>query len=174
MKFIKRFVMLPALLAAAVAAGPSMHAQTGMMRGHDEACRSGAYNPLVGVWSGNLDFTTLGKATVLVSINQGGTFTETDSVDLDGQVGVASPGYAAWKAEDCQHYTLTIHKTIWNPAAKAFANVILPGHIVLSEDGQSWTVTLKQITLDTNGNEIPGFQGTVTGSATRVIPGSEQ
>src|SRR6202012_1937983 len=86
----KRFFVLPALLAAAIATGPSMHAQAGMVRGHDdEACRSGAYNPLVGIWSGNLDFTTLGKATVLVSINQGGTFTETDSVDLDGTVGHA-------------------------------------------------------------------------------------
>ena len=173
MNLYKRFFMLPALLAAAIATGPSMHAQAGMMRGHDdEACRSGAYNPLVGIWSGNLDFTTLGKATVLVSINQGGTFTETDSVDLDGTVGHASPGYAAWKAEDCRHYTLTIHKTLWNPVSKVFLNVILPGTIVLSEDGQSWTVNLKQITLDTNGNEVPGFRGTVTGSAKRIIAGS--
>jgi hypothetical protein len=171
----KRFFMLPALLAAAIAAGPSIHAQAGMTRGHDdEACRSGAYNPIVGIWSGNLDFTTLGKATVLVSINQGGTFTETDSVDLDGTVGNASPGYAAWKAEDCQHYTLTIHKTIWNPKEKVFLNVILPGTIVLSEDGQSWTVNLKQITLDANGNEVPGFQGTVTGSTKRINAGSAQ
>lgn len=172
MKFIKRFVVIPALLAAAIAAGPSMKAQAGVMRGHDEACRSGAYNPIVGIWEGNLSFTTLGDATVLVSINQGGTFTETDSVDLNGKIGTASPGYAAWKADDCRHYTLTITKTIFSGGQ--FLKVILPGTIVLSEDSQSWTVNLKQITLDANGNEVQGFQGTVTGSAKRVIPGSAQ
>src|ERR1700743_1789065 len=173
MKIYKRLVMLTAMLAAAMVAGPSMHAQA-EMRGNDEACRQGQYNPIVGVWTGNLDFTTLGKATVLVAINQGGTFTETDSVDLNRTVGTASAGYAAWKAEDSQHSTLTIHKTLWNPTAKVFVNVILPGTIVLSEDGQSWTVNLKQITLDTNGNEVPGFQGTVTGSAKRIIAGSSE
>jgi hypothetical protein len=86
MQFYKRFVMLPAMLGA-IAIGSSAYAQHGHAQsdvsGHDEQCRAGTYNPIVGVWTGNLDFTTLGKATVLVSINQGGTFTETDSGRLD-------------------------------------------------------------------------------------------
>lgn len=35
-------------------------------------------------------------------------------------------------------------------------------------------VNLKQITTDANGNLVPGFQGTVTGTTTRVKPGSEE
>src|ERR1700744_6376919 len=172
MKIYKRLVMLTAMLAAAMVAGPSMHAQA-EMRGNDEACRQGQYNPIVGVWTGNLDFTALGKATVLVSINQGGTFTETDSVDLDGTVGTASPGYAAWKATDCRHYTLTINKTLYNPKAKQFFKVVLPGTIELSEDGQSWTVNLKQQVFDANGNEVPNLNGTVSGTAKRINAGSD-
>jgi hypothetical protein len=169
MQFYKRFVMLPAMLGA-IAIGSSAYAQHGHAQsdvsGHDEQCRAGTYNPIVGVWTGNLDFTTLGKATVLVSINQGGTFTETDSVDLNGTVGSVSPGYAAWKAKDCRHYALTINKTIYNPNTKQFLSVVLPGTIVLSDDGQSWTVNLKQEVFDANGKEIQ--TGSVTGSAKRV------
>ena len=76
MQFNKRYMMLTAMLAGAIAIAPSAYARDGMS-GHDEECRAGTINPLVGIWSGNLDFTALGKATVLVSINQGGTFTET-------------------------------------------------------------------------------------------------
>ncbi|WP_233838522.1 hypothetical protein [Paraburkholderia sp. ZP32-5] len=171
MQFHKRFLMLPALLVA-MAVGSNAYAQNGL-QGHDQECRAGKYNPIVGIWSGNLDFTTLGKATVLVSINQGGTFTETDSVDLDGTVGTASPGYAAWKATDCRHYTLTINKMLYNPKAKQFFKVVLPGTIELSEDGQSWTVNLKQQVFDANGNEVPNLSGTVSGTARRVKAGSD-
>jgi|GEM_PF-3551088 len=175
MQFSKRLLMLPAMLMA-IALVPVAHAEHGRpqdgMQSHDEECRAGTYNPIVGVWTGNLDFTTLGKATVLVAINQGGTFTETDSVDLDGTVGTASPGYAAWKAKDCRHYTLTINKTLFNAKAQQFFRVVLPGTIVLSDDGQSWTVNLKQEVFDANGNEIPSHSGTVTGSAKRVEAGS--
>jgi hypothetical protein len=171
MQFHKRFLMLPAILAT-LAVGSTAHAEDGV-QAHDKECRSGKHSPIVGIWTGNLDFTTLGKATVLVSINQGGTFTETDSVDLDGTVGVASPGYAAWKAEDCRHYTLTINKTLYNPKMKQFFRVVLPGTIELSEDGQSWTVNPKQKVFDANGNEVPSLSGTVAGSAKRVNAGSE-
>lgn len=171
MQFYKRLLMLPAMLVA-VTVGPNAHAQNGL-QAYDQECRSGKSNPIVGIWTGNLDFTTLGKATVLVSINQGGTFTETDSVDLDGTVGAASPGYAAWKAIDCQHYALTINKTLYNPKAKQFFRVVLPGTIELSEDGQSWTVSLKQQVFDANGNEVPSLSGSVTGSAKRVKAGPE-
>lgn len=169
MQFFKRFLVLPALFGA-IAVGSSAYAQPehgqGYLMGHDEECRAGTYNPIVGIWNGNLDFTTLGKATVLVSINQGGTFTETDSVDLNGRVGKASPGYAAWKAKDCRHYTVTISKTLYNPDMKQFLSVVLPGTIVLSEDGQSWTVNLKQEVFDASGKEIQ--TGSVTGTAKRV------
>jgi hypothetical protein len=77
-----------------------------------------------------------------------------------------SPGYAAWKAKDCRHYALTINKTIYNPNTKQFLSVVLPGTIVLSDDGQSWTVNLKQEVFDANGKEIQ--TGSVTGSAKRV------
>lgn len=170
MNFYKRFVVRPVLLTAAMIASPSMHAQAGM-RGHDEACRQGQYNPLVGVWTGNLDFTLLGKATVIVSINQGGTFTETDSVDLNGLVGITSPGYAAWKALDCRHYTLTINKMLYDPKQNQFSRVVLPGTLELSEDGQSWTVSIKQHVYNEAGTETAS--GGVTGSAKRVIPTSE-
>lgn len=170
MKFIKRFVMLPALLAAALLTAPTMHAQRGMQL-NDEACRQGQSSPIVGIWTGNLDFATLGKATVLISINQGGTFTETDSVDLNGTVGTASPGYAAWKAVDCRHYILTIHKSIFKDGQ--FATVILPGTIVLSEDLKSFTVNLKQQTYNQDGVFVPNFSGPVSGTATRVIPTAE-
>ena len=170
MQFNKRYMMLTAMLAGAIAIAPSAYARDGMS-GHDEECRAGTINPLVGIWSGNLDFTALGKATVLVSINQGGTFTETDSVDLNNTVGTASPGYAAWKAEDCRHYTLTINKMIFN---QQFLKVILPGTIVLSEDGQSWTVNLKQEVFDSQGNAIPSLSGTVSGSAKRIQAGSNE
>src|ERR1700744_458507 len=171
MQFYKRLLMLPAMLAA-IAVGSTAHAQNGT-QAHDQECRTGKYSPIVGIWTGNLDFTTLGKATVLVSINQGGTFTETDSVDLDGTVGTASPGYAAWKAIDCHHYALTINKTLYNPKAKQFFKVVLPGTIELSEDGQSWTVNLKQQVFDANGNEVPNLNGTVSGTAKRINAGSD-
>ena len=164
MQFHKRFLMLPALLVA-MAVGSNAYAQNGL-QGHDQECRAGKYNPIVGIWSGNLDFTLLGKATVLVSINQGGTFTETDSVDLNQTVGNTSPGYAAWKAKDCRHYTLTINKMLFDPIQKQFSKVVLPGTIVLSEDGQSWTVNLKQEVFNENGQLTAS--GTVTGSARRV------
>jgi hypothetical protein len=170
MQFSKQLVMLSALIGA-LAIGQSAYAKD-VLKGHDAECRSGKYNPIVGVWNGNLEFTTLGKATVLVSINQGGTFTETDSVDLDRTVGVPSPGYAAWKAKDCRNYTVTINKTIYNPDAKQFFTVVLPGTIVLSDDGQSWTVNLKQRVFDASGKEIQ--TGSVTGIAKRVIAGSDE
>jgi hypothetical protein len=170
MQFRKRFLILTAMLGA-IAVEPGAHAQHAV-QAHDEKCRAGTYNPIVGIWNGNLDFTTLGKATVLVSINQGGTFTETDSVDLDGTVGEVSPGYAAWKAQDCRHYVLTINKTIYNPKLKQFLRVVLPGTIVLSEDGESWTVNLKQEVFGADGKQIPNLSGSVTGSATRVEAGS--
>jgi hypothetical protein len=175
MQFYKRFLTLPAMLMA-IAIVPMAHAQPGHaqdgMLGHDEECRAGTYNPLVGIWKGDLDFTTLGKSSVLVAINPGGTFTETDSVDLDGTVGTASPGYAAWKAKDCRHYTVLINKTLFNGDAKQFFKVALPGTIVLSDDGQSWTVNLKQEVFDANGNAVPSHSGTVTGTAKRVEAGS--
>lgn len=176
MTYYKRFLMLPALLGA-IAVGPSAHAdrertREGML-GDDAECRAGLYSPIVGAWNGNLTFTTLGKATVLVSINEGGTFTETDSVDLDGTVpGTASPGYAAWKATDCRHYTLTINKMIYNPSIKQLLRVVLPGTIVLSEDAQSWTVNLKQEVFGPNGEPLPNLSGTVTGYAKRIKAGS--
>ena len=117
-------------------------------------------------------YTNTRRSRSPVSINQGGTFTETDSVDLNNTVGTASPGYAAWKAEDCRHYTLTINKTIYNSGQKQFFRVVLLGTIVLSEDGQSWTVNLKQEVSDASGNEVPTLSGSVTGSAKRVKAGS--
>lgn len=175
MQFYKRFLMLSAMLGA-IAIGSNAYAQhehaQGEIQAHDEQCRAGTYNPIVGVWTGSLDFTTLGKATVLVAINQGGTFTETDSVDLNGTVGEVSPGYAAWKAIDCRHYVLTINKTIYNPGTKQFLSVVLPGTIVLSDDGQSWTVNLKQEVFDARGKEIQ--TGSVTGSAKRVKADSDE
>jgi hypothetical protein len=175
MQLHKRFLLLPAMLAAIVVTS-SAYAQHGHPQGdmpsRDDQCRAGTYNPIVGVWTGNLDFTTLGKATVLVAINQGGTFTETDSVDLNGAVGEVSPGYAAWKAKDCKHYALTINKTIYNPSAKQFFSVVLPGTIVLSDDGQSWTVNLKQEVFDASGKQIQ--TGSVTGSAKRVKADSDE
>jgi hypothetical protein len=168
MQFYKRLLVLPAMLTAMVV-GPAAQAEN-RMPNHDEECRSGTLNPLVGIWSGNLVFTTLGKATVLVAINPGGTFMETDSVDLTGQVGTASPGYAAWKALDCRHYTLTINKTLYQNGQ--FVKVVLPGTIVLSEDGNSWTVNLKQNVYDSAGNFLPTYSGSVTGSTHRIIAGS--
>jgi len=175
MQFYKRLLMLPVMLGM-IAIGSNAYAQHGHgqddIQGRDEQCRAGTYNPIVGVWTGNLDFTTLGKASVLVAINQGGTFTETDSVDLNGTVGVVSPGYAAWKAKDCRHYALTINKTIYNPGTKQFLSVVLPGTIVLSDDGLSWTVNLKQEVFDATGKEIQ--TGSVTGSAKRVKAESDE
>ncbi len=178
MKFNKRFLMLSMALAGALAAGPNAYAEDnhglGKMLGHDEDCRAGVSNPLVGIWSGNLKFTLppLGSATVLISINQGGTFTETDSIDLNNTVGNASPGYAAWKANDCRHYTLTIDKMLYNPLSGEFSKVILPGNFVLSEDGDSLTVNLSQKVFNQAGALVG--TGTVTGSAQRVKAGSAE
>lgn len=168
MKVLKRFYSLSALVLGAFAIAPSAHASDR----HDEECRAGMGSPIVGVWNGTLNFTTLGKATVLVSINEGGTFTETDSVDLNGTVGTASPGYAAWKAVDCRHYKLTINKTIFKDGQ--FFNIVLPGTIVLSEDGNSWTISLKQKVFDSVGNPIAQLSGTVSGSAKRVSAESDE
>ncbi|MDY0748100.1 hypothetical protein SNE35_26605 [Paucibacter sp. R3-3] len=174
MNLSKRLLVLPVLLAGALAVGPNAQADTrhdpSSMHGRDEECRAGTYNPIVGIWDGHLDFQLLGKATVIVSINQGGTFTETDSVDLNTTVGNTSPGYAAWAAKDCRHYTLTIHKMLFDPKSGQFSKVILPGTIVLSEDGQSWTVDLKQEIYNQAGQLAA--TGTVTGVAQRVKAGS--
>ena len=168
MKFINRFDMLSAVLVGALTFACAAQAHDR----RDEECRSGMHSPIVGAWNGNLDFSNLGKATVLVSINEGGTFTETDSVDLNGAVGTASPGYAAWKAEDCRHYKLTINKTLYREGQ--FYKLVLPGSIELSEDQNSWTINLQLNAFDSVGNSIPSFSGTVTGSAKRIAADSAQ
>jgi hypothetical protein len=168
MKLRSRLLVLPAVLASVVFASAA-HAQssTPSSQGDAAACRQA--DSIVGIWKGNLDFSTFGKATVLVSINEGGTFTETDSIDLNGTVGVASPGYAAWKETSCNHYAVKISKTLYNPETKQFLQVTLPGTIVLNPSGRSWTVTLKLEGFAENGAKV--VSGTVKGSAARVTAG---
>ena len=83
-------------------------------------------------------------------------------------VGTATPGYAAWKALDCRHYALTINKTLYNGGQ--FSQVLLPGTLELSEDGQTLTISLKQHVFNQSGTEVA--TGTVTGSAKRANAGN--
>jgi hypothetical protein len=169
MHFRKLHLLLPALLATTAMAEPGIQSQPDMQM-HDAACRLGQYSPIVGIWTGNLSFTLpgLGQATVLIAVNQGGTFMETDSIDLNNTVGTATPGYAAWKALDCRHYALTINKTLYNGGQ--FSQILLPGTLELSEDGQTLTISLKQHVFNQSGTEVA--TGTVTGSAKRANAGN--
>jgi len=116
---------------------------------------------------------TLGKGVYFVhslGIVIGGHAVIGDRVRFYGNntVGTATPGYAAWKALDCRHYALTINKTLYNGGQ--FSQVLLPGTLELSEDGQTLTISLKQHVFNQSGTEVA--TGTVTGSAKRANAGN--
>ena len=171
MKFHK-YLLLSAGLLVAVAAGTSTLYAQATTAEENQLCRIGLYNPFVGAYVEKLNITNVGTDMSLIVLNQGGTLTETDGVDLTDPTRNPSPGYGSWKALDCQHYVVTINKIIYDSSLKQFQTTVLEGSAVLSEDGNSWTATLNQNFFDSEGNTIR--TDTVTGTATRIKPGSTE
>ena len=167
---LKKRVLLPALLlAATLSCSSTLHAQA-TTRDQNELCRLGIYNPFVGAYTEDLSITNVGTSMSLIALNQGGTLTETDGVDLINPIRNPSPGYGSWKALDCRHYVVTTNKIIYDSSLKEFQTTVLEGDALLSEDGNRWTATLKQNFFDPDGNVLR--TDTVTAEAKRIRPGS--
>ena len=165
-----RHVLLPTVMFCAAIAGCSdLHAQASTPE-QNQLCRLGLYNPFVGAYQEKLNITNVGTSMSLIVLNQGGTLTETDGIDLTNPTRTPSPGYGSWKAVDCQHYVVTINKVIYDSSLKQFQTTVLEGEAVLSEDGNSWTATLQQTFFDPNGAVLS--VDTVTATASRIKPGS--
>lgn len=169
MKLDRRLLLSAGLVVAAVAGTSTLYAQATTAE-QNQLCRVGLYNPFVGAYTEKLNITNVGTDMSLIVLNQGGTLTETDGVDLEGPTRNPSPGYGSWKALDCQHYVVTINKIIYDSSLKQFQTTVLEGNAVLSEDGNSWTATLNQNFFDSEGNLIR--TDIVTGTASRIKPGS--
>ena len=115
MTFPKRFILSFMIFASVLAGSSALHAQEST-KDENELCRLGLYNPFVGAYADNLVVTGLGTSQSLIVLNQGGTLTETDAIDLNDPNTVHSPGYGSWKALDCAHYKVTINKINYNTA----------------------------------------------------------
>ena len=173
---LRNRLFLPAAVFAAVLAGvaPS-HAQTiqppqPLSQVNGEFCRLGIYNPFVGAWADTLTITNVGTSQSLIVLNQGGTLTETDAIDLNEPTRNPSPGYGAWSSQDCQNYTVTINKIIYDSSLRQFQTTVLEGTAVLSADGNSWTANLNQQFFNASGAVIR--TDAVTATAKRIRPGS--
>ena len=171
MELHKRLLLSAGILVATVAGASTLHAQATTAE-QDQLCRIGLYNPFVGAYTEKLNITNVGADMSLIVLNQGGTLTETDGVDLTNPTRNPSPGYGSWKSLDCQHYVVTINKIIYDSSLKQFQTTVLEGNAVLSEDGNSWTATLNQNFFDSEGNVIR--LDSVTGTATRIKLGSTE
>ncbi len=173
---LHKLASLPAVVLTAVFAGitPS-HAQgitppQPISQINGEYCRLGILNPFVGAWADTLAITGVGTSQSLIVLNQGGTLTETDAIDLNEPTRNPSPGYGAWSAQDCQHYTVTINKIIYDSSLKQFQTTVLTGTAVLSADGNSWTANLNQVFRNADGATIR--TDVVTATANRIKAGS--
>ncbi len=163
----KRILLSACMLMATLAGSVTLHAQE-----RNQLCRLGLYNPFVGAYEDTLSITNVGTSQSLIVLNQGGTITETDGIDLNEPTRTPSPGYGAWKALDCQHYVVTINKIIYDSSLKQFQTTVLTGDAFLSEDGNSWTATLLQKFFDAGGTLIRS--DTVTATAKRIKAGSDR
>lgn len=169
MTFRKHLILSSMMFAAVLAGSSALHAQDST-KDQNELCRLGLYNPFVGAYTDTLVVTGLGTSNSLIVLNQGGTLTETDAIDLNDPNTVHSPGYGSWKALDCAHYKVTINKINYNTATKQFETTVLEGDALLGEDGNSWVANLNQKFFDANGNVISTDM--VTATAKRIKPGS--
>ncbi len=165
MNFMKNKIILTAVFAAMVGGTSNLHAQTEQQL-KANACSLGVFNPFVGAWEEKLEIAGRGSSKSLITLNQGGTLTETDGVDLVNPARPTSPGYGAWKALDCEHYVVTIQKVIYNATTKQFESTVLHGTALLSLDHNSWTATLDQRFFDDNGAVL--YTDMVTATATRI------
>jgi hypothetical protein len=135
---------------------------------------------LVGAWRSKVAFRTgpLGEMKgleFLLAYNAGGTMTE--SSNYDEAANSSPPAYGIWKAIDARHFETKyvfyttkepgpgdgVSKGDWWPAGHG----VLTETITLSDDGQSYTSTIRLATYDTAGTPLPGV-GEGTGSGTRI------
>ena len=160
-----RKLILATIFSSAFALNLYSQVQTVPSRA-EKPCRAGNASPLVGAWSEDLTIAGIGTSLSLATINQGGTLTETDGIDLVHPTRNPSFGYGSWKALDCEHYRVIIKKVIYDTMLKHFETSILTGSVTVSKDGSSFNATLTQMFYNAK-HEVLSMD-MVTDNATRI------
>jgi hypothetical protein len=136
---------------------------------------------LVGAWRSKIVFRTGPLAEMkdlefLSAYNAGGTMTE--SSNYDEAANSSPPAYGIWKQITPQTFQTKYvfyttkepgpgdgaTKSDWWPAGHG----VLTETITLSADGNAYTSTIKLVTYDRTGAQIPGA-GEGTGAGTRIV-----
>ena len=146
-------------------------------------CRNGSSSQtLVGAWRSKIVFRSGPLAEMkdlefLYAYNAGGTMTE--SSNYDEAANSSPPAYGVWKQIGPRRFeTKYVFYTTkapgpsdgaltgsdWWPAGHG----VLTETLSLSEDGQTYTSTIRLATFDRTGTAIPG-DGEGTGSGTRIV-----
>jgi hypothetical protein len=150
-------------------------------------CRNGQvsdsadHNALVGAWRSKIVFQSGSLAGMkglefLYSYNSGGTMTE--SSNYDEAANSSPPAYGIWKQTGERTFqTKYVFYTTKDPGPGEGApnrdwwpagHGVLTETITLSADGNTSTSTIKLVTYDTTGTQIPGG-GEGTGTGTRIV-----
>ena len=149
----------------------------------DQSLEGAAVNgaALTGAWRSKIVFRTGALAGVkdlefLYSYNAGGTMTE--SSNYDEAANSSPPAYGIWKQISPKTFqTKYVFYTTKEPAPGAGApkgdwwpagHGVLTETISLSDDGQTYTSTVKLAMFDTAGAPVAGA-GEGTGTGTRII-----
>ena len=146
-------------------------------------CRNGSPSQtLVGAWRSKIVFRSGPLAEMkdlefLYAYNAGGTMTE--SSNYDEAANSSPPAYGVWKQIGPRRFETKYvfyttkapgpsdgapNSSDWWPAGHG----VLTETLSLSEDGQTYTSTIRLATFDRTGTAIPG-DGEGTGSGTRIV-----
>jgi hypothetical protein len=145
-------------------------------------CHSGLssnHAPLTGAWRSKIIFRSgplagMKDLEFLYAYNEGGTMTE--SSNYDEAANSSPPAYGVWKATGGRTFeTKYVFFTTeqgdgapknrdWWPAGHG----VLTEIITVSDDGRTYTSTIRLVTFDTTGKPVPDGGGEGAGSATRI------
>lgn len=138
--------------------------------------------PLVGAWRSKVAFQSGPLAAMkdlefLCAYNAGGTMTE--SSNYDEAANSSPPAYGVWRAIDARTFeTKYVFYTTREPGPDDHApkvsdwwpagHGVLTETVTVSEDGRTYTSTIKLITFDRTGSPVPDGAGEGTAAGTRI------
>lgn len=125
---------------------------------------------LIGSWNAEITIRDCSTGTpffsfpAMLTYHQGGTMAETD---LGAPVVTRLPGQGIWRHERARQYNAAFQWLNFDPARTFLGRGVVRSSISLGADGDTYTSTDRNETLDASGNVIPGLGVCATSTATR-------
>ena len=120
---------------------------------------------LVGTWEVTVS-TPNGPNLSLLTFNADNTMTESSVQDLHPPV--SSPGHGVWAHTQTNHYAFSLKFFIVDPTGNLVCTAKVRQTITLDRDADEWSGPSRIDCIDSNGNELFGFDLSATATRMRL------